>query len=104
MTLNGFRQYGKCLYRPVEKSGYFKPFYTNTRYFTEAQKLQLTQRSRLSRAKVLPLYQNFYDFMTKEYIPNAGKYRGQQHLTALSFMRIDLRYYTTLNMTSAEVQ
>lgn len=105
MTLNGFEDSISAYIVPVEKSGYFKPFTQYPSYFTEAQKTQLTQEGRaLVEQKVLPLYQNFYDFMTKEYIPNARENIAASSLpNGAEFYENRVRYYTTLNMTSAEV-
>ncbi|MGL4713982.1 MAG: DUF885 domain-containing protein [Shewanella sp.] len=105
ITLNGFEDSISAYIVPVEKSGYFKPFTQYPSYFTEAQKTQLTQEGRtLVEQKVLPLYQNFYDFMTKEYIPNARENIAVSRLpNGAEFYENRVRYYTTLNMTSAQV-
>ncbi|MGI2091227.1 DUF885 domain-containing protein [Shewanella oncorhynchi] len=105
VTLNGFEDSISAYIVPVEKSSYFKPFTQYPNYFTEAQKTQLTHEGRtLVEQKVLPLYQNFYDFMTKEYIPNARENIAASSLpNGAEFYENRVRYYTTLNMTSAEV-
>lgn len=105
VTLNGFEDSISAYIVPVEKSGYFKPFTQYPSYFTEAQKTQLTQEGRtLVEQKVLPLYQNFYDFMTKEYIPNARENIAASSLpNGAEFYENRVRYYTTLNMTSMQV-
>ncbi|MCS6204952.1 DUF885 domain-containing protein [Shewanella baltica] len=105
VTLNGFEDSISAYIVPVVKSGYFKPFTQYPSYFTEAQKTQLAQEGRaLVEQKVLPLYQNFYDFMTKEYIPNARENIAASSLpNGAEFYENRVRYYTTLNMTSAEV-
>lgn len=105
VTLNGFEDSISAYIVPVEKSSYFKPFTQYPSYFTEAQKTQLTQEGRaLVEQKVLPLYQNFYDFMTKEYIPNARENIAASSLpNGAEFYENRVRYYTTLNMTSTQV-
>lgn len=105
VTLNGFEDSISAYIVPVEKSSYFKPFTQYPNYFTEAQKTQLTQEGRtLVEQKVLPLYQNFYDFMTKEYIPNARENIAASNLpNGAEFYENRVRYYTTLNMTSTQV-
>lgn len=105
VTLNGFEDSISAYIVPVEKSSYFKPFTQYPNYFTEAQKTQLTQEGRtLVEQKVLPLYQNFYDFMTKEYIPNARENIAASSLpNGAEFYENRVRYYTTLNMTSTQV-
>ncbi|GIU38309.1 hypothetical protein TUM4637_38860 [Shewanella hafniensis] len=105
VTLTGFEDSISAYIVPVEKSSYFKPFTQYPNYFSEAQKTQLTQEGRaLVEQTVLPLYQNFYDFMTKEYIPNARENIAASSLpNGVEFYENRVRYYTTLNMTSAEV-
>ncbi|MGI1988796.1 DUF885 domain-containing protein [Shewanella glacialipiscicola] len=105
VTLNGFEDSISAYIVPVENSGYFKPFTQYPSYFTEAQKAQLTQEGRaLAEQKVLPLYQNFYNFMTQEYIPNAREnIAANSLLNGAEFYENRVRYYTTLNMTSAQV-
>ena len=105
VTLNGFEDSISAYIVPVEKSGYFKPFTQYPNYFTDAQKTQLTQEGRtLVEQKVLPLYQNFYDFMAKEYIPNARENIAASSLpNGAEFYENRVRYYTTLNMTSTQV-
>ncbi len=105
VTLNGFEDSISSYIVPVEKSGYLKPFTQYPSYFTEAQKAQLTQEGRaLVEQKVLPLYQKFYDFMTKEYIPNARENIAASSLpNGAEFYENRVRYYTTLGMTSAQV-
>ncbi|MGI1945982.1 DUF885 domain-containing protein [Shewanella glacialipiscicola] len=105
VTLNGFEDSISSYIVPVEKSGYLKPFTQYPSYFTEAQKAQLTQEgSALVEQKVLPLYQKFYDFMTKEYIPNARENIAASSLpNGAEFYENRVRYYTTLDMTSAQV-
>lgn len=105
VTLNGFEDSISAYIVPVEKSSYFKPFTQYPNYFTEAQKTQLTQEGRaLVEQKVLLLYQNFYDFMTKEYIPNARENIAASSLpNGAEFYENRVRYYTTLNMTSTQV-
>ena len=105
VTLNGFEDSISSYIVPVEKSGYLKPFTQYPSYFTEAQKAQLTQEGHaLVEQKVLPLYQKFYDFMTKEYIPNARENIAASSLpNGAEFYENRVRYYTTLGMTSAQV-
>lgn len=105
VTLNGFEDSISAYRVPVEKSGYFKPFTQYPSHFSEAQKAQLTREGRaLVEQTVLPLYQDFYDFMTQEYIPNARENIAANSLpNGTEFYENRVRYYTTLNMTSAQV-
>lgn len=105
VTLKGFEDSISAFIVPVEKSSYFKPFTQYPSHFTEAQKAQLTKQGReLIARTVLPVYQDFYDFMTKDYIPNAREDIAAYSLpNGKAFYENRVRYYTTLNMTSAEV-
>lgn len=105
VTLNGFEDSISAFIVPVEESGYFKPFTQYPNHFTEAQKAQFTKQGReLVAQAVLPAYQGFYDFMTQEYIPNARTDIAAYSLPdGKAFYENRVRYYTTLDMTSAEV-
>jgi len=104
-TLKGFENSISAYILPAEKSSYFKPFTQYPSNFTKAQKAQLTQEGRASvEQNVLPTYQAFYDFMTQEYIPNTRENIAANSLPdGDAFYENRVRYYTTLNMTSAEV-
>ncbi|MGL4581118.1 MAG: DUF885 domain-containing protein [Shewanella xiamenensis] len=104
-TLKGFENSISAYILPVEKSSYFKPFTQYPSHFTEAQKAQLTQEGRASvEQNVLPTYQAFYDFMTLEYMPNTRENIAANSLPdGDAFYENRVRYYTTLNMTSADV-
>lgn len=104
-TLTGFENSISAYIVPVEKSNYFKPFTQYPSHFTAAQKAQLTQEGRaLVEKTVLPVYQNFYDFMTQEYMPNTRENIAASSLPAgKAFYENRVRYYTTLDMTSAQV-
>lgn len=104
-TLKGFENSISAYILPVEKSSYFKPFTQYPSHFTEAQKAQLTQQGRaLVEQNVIPTYQAFYDFMTQEYMPNTRDNIAANSLpNGDTFYENRVRYYTTLNITSAEV-
>ena len=105
VTLNGFEDSISAFMVPVEDSGYFKPFTHYPKHFTQAQKNDLTARGKkIIEHKVLPLYQQFYDFMTKEYIPGSRTDIASASLPdGAAFYENRVRYYTTLDMTSDEV-
>lgn len=104
-TLKGFENSISAYILPVEKSSYFKPFTQYPSHFTEAQKAQLTQQGRaLVEQNVIPTYQAFYNFMTQEYMPNTRDNIAANSLpNGDTFYENRVRYYTTLNITSAEV-
>ncbi|MPY25298.1 DUF885 domain-containing protein [Shewanella psychropiezotolerans] len=105
VTLNGFEDSISAFTVPVEDSGYFKPFTHYPKHFTQAQKDDLTARGKkIIELQILPLYQQFYDFMTEEYIPGARTDIACASLPdGAAFYENRVRYYTTLDMTSDEV-
>ncbi|MDR8525942.1 DUF885 domain-containing protein [Shewanella fidelis] len=105
VTLQGFETSISAFIVPVEDSGYFTPFTEYPSHFTDAEKQQLTQQGRdLVANTVLPTYQAFFEFMTKEYIPNTRETIAAYDLSdGEAFYENRVRYYTTLNMTSDEV-
>ncbi|WP_065188846.1 DUF885 domain-containing protein [Shewanella woodyi] len=105
VTLNGFENSISAFLVPVEESGYFKPFTEFPKHFSEAQKTALKKQGhKLIEKQVLPLYQQFYDFMTQSYIPNARTSIATASLPdGEAFYENRVRYYTTLEMTSDQV-
>ncbi|MDO6639500.1 MULTISPECIES: DUF885 domain-containing protein [unclassified Shewanella] len=105
VTLTGFEQSISAYIVPVEDSGYYKPFTQFPDHFSESEKRQLTQQGRDTvEQKVLPLYQDFFDFMTEEYIPNARIAIAAKELpNGEAFYQNRVAYYTTLAMTTDEV-
>ena len=105
VTLKGFEDSISAFIVPVEQSGFFSPFKTMPSHFSTELKTELRdQGHRLVKARVLPSYQKFYDFMTEEYIPNA---RTDIAATSLpdghDFYENRVQHYTTLPMTADEV-
>ncbi|NRD72037.1 DUF885 domain-containing protein [Shewanella sp. VB17] len=105
VTLNGFENSIRAFILPVEKSGYFTPFTQYPTHFSHAQKVTFTEQGRtLVENTVLPLYQEFYDFITQEYIPAARTSIATANLTdGKAFYENRVRYYTTLDMNSDQV-
>ena len=105
VTLNGFETSISAFIVPAEDSGYFAPFTAYPEYFTAAEKTALTEQGLdLVKNTVLPLYQDFYRFMTEQYIPNARQEIAAYALPdGAAFYENRVRYYTTLAMTSDEV-
>ncbi|WP_144211694.1 DUF885 domain-containing protein [Shewanella donghaensis] len=105
VTLKGFEQSISAYIVPTEDSGYYKPFTQLPEHFTEAEKQQLmTQGKSTVEQTVLPLYQDFYDFMTSEYIPNARiAIAAKEMPNGDAFYQNRVNYYTTLDMTPDEV-
>ena len=105
ITLNGFEDSISAFIVPVESSGYFTPFTHYPDHFSAAEKNMLTQQGRtIVEQIVLPLYQQFYDFMTQEYIPNARIDIAASALPdGAAFYQNRVEYYTTLPMTAEQV-
>ncbi|WP_394202811.1 DUF885 domain-containing protein [Shewanella waksmanii] len=105
VTLKGFEDSISAFIVPVEDSGYFQPFTQYPKHFTKQQKQAFTAKGReLIEQQVLPLYQDFYDFMTQEYIPGARTNIAAASLPdGLAFYENRVRYYTTLDMTAEQV-
>lgn len=105
ITLKGFEESISAFIVPVEQSGYFKPFTQYPKHFTDSQKTALTQEGHeLVQNTVLPLYRQFYDFMTLSYIPGARTSIATASLPdGEAFYENRVRYYTTLNMNSEQV-
>ncbi|QDE29527.1 DUF885 domain-containing protein [Shewanella polaris] len=105
ITLRGFEDSISAFIVPIEDSGYFTPFTHYPDYFTAAEKKALTQQGRSTiEQTVLPLYLQFYDFMTQEYIPNARIQIAASSLpNGSEFYQNRVEYYTTLSMTAEEV-
>ncbi|MCG9697996.1 DUF885 domain-containing protein [Shewanella sp. Isolate11] len=105
VTLNGFEDSISAFIVPVEESGYFAPFTHYPKHFSKQEKQQLTEQGKdLVANTVMPTYQAFFDFMTKEYIPGARTTIGASTLPdGREYYENRVRYFTTLNMTADEV-
>jgi uncharacterized protein (DUF885 family) len=89
----------------VEQSVFLKPFATAPKLldqkFVEEQKAKLTA---LITSQIIPAYENYYQFFTKEYFPNAREDIGVSSTTdGLAFYDNRVKHFTTTNMTAEEV-
>ena len=89
----------------VADSVYYQPFKSMPKHFTSEQQQTLrAQAAKVIKEQVFPSYQVFYDFMVKEYQPNA-----RQNIAASSLPNGDafyanrVKHFTTLDMTADEV-
>ncbi len=105
VTLTGFEDSISAFIVPVKDSGYFTPFNNMPAHFSATLKAELlTQGQQLIKNAVLPSYQQFYDFMTNQYILNARTNIATASLpNGQAFYENRVRYYTTLPMSSDEV-
>ncbi len=105
VTLKGFERSISAFIVPVEQSGYFAPFKNMPAHFSAELKTELKKQGRRSvKQNVLPSYQEFYDFMTGEYIPNARTGIAAASLPdGDAFYENRVQFYTTLPMTADQV-
>ncbi|MCF1426473.1 MAG: DUF885 domain-containing protein [Shewanella sp.] len=104
-TLKGFEDSISAYQVDVEESGYYKPFTSFPKHIsqTDQQRLQ-TEGRKVVEQQVLPLYDDFYDFMTQEYLPGArGSIAAADLPLGRDFYENRVRHYTTLDMSAEEV-
>jgi uncharacterized protein (DUF885 family) len=89
----------------AEQSLFFKPFQNMPATFPAATKEKLIAAGKEAILKsVVPGYQTFLDFMTKEYIPGCRETIGTSALPGgEKYYQNRIHYYTTTNMTADEV-
>ncbi|MCL1038756.1 DUF885 domain-containing protein [Shewanella submarina] len=104
-TLKGFEDSISAYQVDVEESGYYKPFTSFPKHISEADQQRLQAEGRkVVEEQVLPLYDNFYTFMTQEYLPNTRDTIAAADLpNGTEFYENRVRHYTTLDMTADEV-
>ncbi|MCL1115557.1 DUF885 domain-containing protein [Shewanella basaltis] len=105
VTLKGFEDSISAFIVEPERSGYFAPFTHYPEHFSQAEKATLTQQGlELVTNTVLPVYQQFYDFMTQQYIPNARTDIAASTLPdGPAFYQNRVNYYTTVDLTAEQV-
>ncbi len=89
----------------VENSEFLKPFNSASKLISEnilaSKKQQLID---ILETKVIPAYQNYYLFFTKEYFPNARKTIGVSETpNGKAFYSNRVKHYTTTDMTAEEI-
>lgn len=89
----------------VEESQFLKPFtfasnlIDNDILTTKKQKL-----ISLLKSKVIPAYQNYYQFFTQDYFPSARKTIGVSETpNGIEFYRNRVKHYTTTDMTPEQI-
>jgi uncharacterized protein (DUF885 family) len=105
LVLKGFENSISAFIVPVEQSVYYQPFNDFPAHFTEAEKRALiAEANHTIETKVLPLYQDFYRFMTESYIPQARRDIAASSLPfGNAFYTNRLKHYTTVDMSADEV-
>ena len=105
-VLNGFEQTIKnYISVDAQTSSFYQPFKSIKLAITDQQKLALqNQALKVISHQVVPSYQKFYDFMTKQYIPNARQTTAAAALpNGAAMYQNRVNYYTTLDITPEQV-
>jgi len=89
----------------VEDSEFLKPFATASKLISA--KVLAAHRKKLIKIltdKVIPAYQNYYQFFTQEYFPNARKTIGVSETpNGGAFYNNRVKHYTTTDMTPEQI-
>jgi len=91
--------------KQTEDSQFLKPF-TTASTLIDAKVLadKKQQLIEILKAKVIPAYQNYYQFFTQEYFPNARKTIGVSETpNGNAFYSNRVKHYTTTDMTPEEI-
>ena len=106
VVLEGFEQsISSFIKEDVTASSYYLPFKNMSAFINQQQKKQLqVQAKAVLSSKVMPAYQDYYDFMVNEYQPNARDNIAASSLpNGKEFYENRLIHYTTLPMTAEQV-
>lgn len=105
-VLQGFEQsIASFIPQDAQLSSFYLPFKSISIDISAKQRLELeNQALNIIENKVITSYAKFFDFMTKEYIPNARKTVGAAALpNGREFYDNRVKYYTTLDMDAEQV-
>jgi len=106
VVLEGFEQSIQAyIVDDITKSDYYRPFQKMSTQVDENTQHKLKQEAQtIIRTKVIPAYQNYYQYMVNDYKPNA---RDNIAATSLpngkNYYLNRVQHYTTLNTTFDEV-
>jgi len=106
IVLEGFEEsINAFIKEDVTKSEYYKPFVTMPKHFdATAIALFRKQAKQVIKNKIMPTYQQYYNFMVSRYQPNARKNIAASSLpNGHQYYKNRLQHYTTLPMTAEEV-
>ncbi|MBA6335952.1 DUF885 domain-containing protein [Colwellia sp. BRX8-7] len=89
----------------AENSEFLKPFSTASNLIApDVLSDKKSQLIALLKTKVIPAYQHYYQFFTKEYFPNARKTIGvSATANGNEFYRNRVKHYTTTDMTPEQI-
>lgn len=105
-VLQGFEESIASFITPdAQLSSFYSPFNTIKLSLSSEQRLALENKAlNVVENKVIASYRRFFDFMTKEYIPNARQTFGAAALpNGSKFYDNRVKYYTTLDMDAEQV-
>jgi len=106
IVLEGFeKSIAAYIKEDVTASGYYKPFLKMSAFVTPEQQVELQQKAqKVLKAKVMPTYQHYYDFMVNEYQKNARDNIAASSLPGGKvYYQNRVEHYTTLPMSAVEV-
>jgi uncharacterized protein (DUF885 family) len=88
-----------------EKSSLFQPFKNMPKLISDSEKHNIiAQGKKLIAQQVIPEYQRFYDFYTKDYIPNCRKEAGISSVKGgAAYYQSQIKFFTTTDMTPKEI-
>ncbi|MEO9946737.1 DUF885 domain-containing protein [Paraglaciecola sp.] len=95
----------KHIVEDAKSSALYEPFTRYPAKFTAQQKAQYSQQAAsLIAEKVIPAYQDFYDFFVKEYMPNCRQKAGIASVKGgVDYYKYAANYYTTTDATPTEI-
>jgi len=106
IVLEGFEEsINAFIKEDVTKSEYYKPFISMPKHFDATASALLREKAKhIIKSKIMPTYQQYYDFMVNRYQPNARKNIAASSLPkGHQYYKNRLQHYTTLPMTADEV-
>jgi uncharacterized protein (DUF885 family) len=106
IVLEGFeKSIAAYIKEDVTKSDYYTPFMKMSAFVTPVQQAELQQKAqKVLKAKIMPAYQHYYDFMVNEYQKNARDNIAASSLpNGKVYYQNRVEHYTTLSMTALEV-
>ncbi|RZQ56194.1 DUF885 domain-containing protein [Pseudidiomarina tainanensis] len=89
-----------------QDSLFYQPFQANKPVFVNAEQWQELQQqaAQIIDGLVLPAYQDYFDFMVMEYLPNSRESVGASELpNGREYYQNRIKHYTTLDLTPEEI-
>ncbi len=105
-TFKGYENsISKHIVSDVTQSDFYGPIANMPTNLSQQDKAYFTEKTTaLIKEKVIPEYQKFYDFFTKEYMPNCRKVVGISELPGgKQYYKYLIEFYTTTDMTADEI-